>query len=65
MYPEFAKITHDEGFEVIAKTWKTIAVAKKQHETRYRGPAQECCSRNSFQEMQENRLEMPQLWILT
>ena len=35
MYPEFAKIAREEGFENIAKTFEAIAVAEKQHEKRF------------------------------
>ncbi len=37
MYPEFAKIAREEGFETIARTFEAIAVAEKQHEKRYLG----------------------------
>ncbi len=36
MYPEFAKIAREEGFEDIAKIFEAIAVAEKQHEKRYK-----------------------------
>jgi rubrerythrin len=35
MYPEFAKTAEKEGFPVIAKVFKDIAVAEKRHEQRY------------------------------
>jgi rubrerythrin len=35
MYPEFAKIAREEGFEAIAMVFEAIAVAEKQHEKRY------------------------------
>jgi rubrerythrin len=35
MYPGFAKIAIEEGFEEIAEIFKAIAVAEKQHEKRY------------------------------
>ena len=35
MYPGFAKIAREEGFENIAKVFDAIAVAEKQHEKRY------------------------------
>jgi len=35
MYPEFAKVAREEGFEEIAKVFEAIAVAEKQHEKRY------------------------------
>jgi len=35
MYPDFAKIAKEEGFNDIAKVFESIAVAEKQHEKRY------------------------------
>lgn len=35
MYPSFAKIAREEGFEGIAGVFESIAVAEKQHEKRY------------------------------
>jgi rubrerythrin len=35
MYPGFAKIAIEEGFEEIAEIFKAIAVAEKQHEKQY------------------------------
>ena len=35
MYPGFAKIARDEGFEDIAAVFDAISVAEKQHEKRY------------------------------
>jgi rubrerythrin len=35
MYPGFAKIAREEGFEAIAAVFDAIAVAEKQHEKRY------------------------------
>jgi rubrerythrin len=37
MYPGFAKVARDEGFEAAAIIWEAISVAEKQHEKRYRG----------------------------
>ena len=37
MYPEFAQVAREEGFEDIAKVFEAIAVAEKQHEKRYLG----------------------------
>jgi rubrerythrin len=37
MYPEFAQTAEKEGFPEIAKAFKSIAVAEKQHERRYLG----------------------------
>jgi len=35
MYPEFAKVAREEGFNDIAAAFEAIAVAEKQHEKRY------------------------------
>ena len=35
MYPEFAKVAEEEGFDDIAAVFRSIAVAEKQHEKRY------------------------------
>lgn len=35
MYPGFARVATEEGFEDIAKIFMSIAVAEKQHEKRY------------------------------
>ena len=35
MYPEFAEIAKQEGFNDVAAIFKAIAVAEKQHERRY------------------------------
>ena len=37
MYPEFAQVAKDEGFDEIAGVFEAIAVAEKQHEKRYLG----------------------------
>ncbi len=36
MYPEFARIAREEGFEDIARIFEAIAVAERYHEKRYR-----------------------------
>jgi len=35
MYPGFAKIAREEGFEAMAMVWEAVSVAEKQHEKRY------------------------------
>lgn len=35
MYPSFAKIAREEGFENIANVFESIAIAEKHHEERY------------------------------
>ncbi|RKX70878.1 rubrerythrin family protein [candidate division WOR-3 bacterium] len=37
MYPEFARVAEEEGFEEIAAVFRAIAVAERQHEKRYLG----------------------------
>ncbi|MCP4581065.1 MAG: rubrerythrin family protein [candidate division Zixibacteria bacterium] len=37
MYPEFARIAREEGFETIARVIDAIAIAEKQHEKRFLG----------------------------
>ncbi len=39
MYPEFARVAREEGFDEIAKVFLAIAVAEKHHEERYRALA--------------------------
>ena len=36
IYPEFAKIAREEGFEAVALVFEAICVAERQHEKRYR-----------------------------
>ncbi len=35
MYPGFAKVAREEGFEAIAMVWEAVSVAERQHEKRY------------------------------
>lgn len=35
LYPSFAKIAREEGFEEIAKVFEAVSIAEKQHEKRY------------------------------
>lgn len=35
MYPGFAKVAREEGFEAAAKIWEAVSIAEKQHEKRY------------------------------
>ncbi len=39
MYPGFARVAKEEGFEAIATVFEAIAVAEKHHEKRYLGLA--------------------------
>lgn len=36
LYPEFARIAREEGFEAVAMVFEKVSVAEKQHEKRYR-----------------------------
>jgi len=36
MYPAFAQVAREEGFEAVATAFEAISVAEKQHEKRYR-----------------------------
>ncbi|MEO0077722.1 MAG: rubrerythrin [candidate division WOR-3 bacterium] len=36
MYPEYARIADEEGFADVAETFRSVSVAEKQHEKRYR-----------------------------
>ncbi len=36
MYPGFARVAREEGFEAIAMVWEAVSVAERQHEKRYR-----------------------------
>jgi len=40
MYPEFARIAREEGFNTVAVAFEAICVAEKQHEKRYRDLAE-------------------------
>ena len=35
MYPEFAKVAREEGFDEVATVFEMVSVAEKQHEKRY------------------------------
>ncbi len=39
LYPGFAKVAREEGFESVAQAFEAISVAEKQHEKRYRNLA--------------------------
>jgi rubrerythrin len=36
LYPGFARIAREEGFDRAADTWEAISISEKQHEKRYR-----------------------------
>ena len=37
LYPEFARIAREEGFDQVATLWDKVCNAEKQHEKRYNG----------------------------
>lgn len=37
LYPEFARVAREEGFEVVARLFENIAVAEKHHQARFVG----------------------------
>lgn len=39
LYPSFAKVAREEGFEEVAKLFEAVSNAEKQHEKRYAGLA--------------------------
>ena len=48
MYPSFAKIAREKGFEEIAKIFEAIAIVEKFHEKRYLALAQKPKRRHSL-----------------
>jgi rubrerythrin len=48
LYPEFEKVARDEGFEMVAKSFKEIAEVEEQHEKRYRKLAENIKSKKVF-----------------
>jgi len=53
MYPGFAKVAREEGFDEIAKVFMAIAVAEKQHEKRYNDLAANIASGRVFKREQK------------
>ena len=49
MYPGFAQIAREEGFEAVAKVFDMVSVAEKQHEKRYRDLAANIENNRVFQ----------------
>ena len=49
MYPDFAKVAREEGFDEIAGVFEAIAVAEKQHEKAVSGPCRQYPGRPRFQ----------------
>jgi len=55
MYPEFAKIADEEGFSDVAKVFRSIAVAEKRHEERYKALAKNIDDGTVFKRQQPAR----------
>ena len=53
MYPEFAKIAQEEGFNEIAALYRAVCVAEEYHENRYRGLASKLESGMVFKSEEE------------
>ena len=48
MYPEFSTIATEEGFDEIAHTFSSIAIAEQQHEKQYRAFIDNIANNNVF-----------------
>ena len=62
LYPTFAAVAREEGFDNITILFDAILVAEKQHERRYRGSGQ----RNGgygLQEEDRSNVALPQLRV--
>ena len=53
MYPGFAVVAREEGFDAIAKVFESIAVAEKQHEKRYNALAANIAAGKVFEKDEE------------
>ncbi len=53
MYPEFARIAREEGFEEIALLFEAVAVSERQHEKRYRELAENLKAGKVFKREEE------------
>jgi rubrerythrin len=53
LYPGFAKIARQEGFDRAADTWDAISVSEKQHEKRYRELAGNLAADRIFKRSEE------------
>ncbi len=56
MYPGFAKVAREEGFEMVAKAFEAVSVAEKQHDKRYKALLANVKERKVF------KREEPVLW---
>lgn len=53
LYPGFAAVAREEGFERAADTWDAISVSEKQHEKRYRDLAANLMGDRTFKRATE------------
>ncbi|MBN2080598.1 rubrerythrin family protein [bacterium] len=53
LYPGFAAVAREEGFEAIAKLWDAVCIAEKQHEKRYRDLANNIAQQIVFKRASE------------
>ncbi|MFZ2633959.1 MAG: rubrerythrin family protein [Desulfosalsimonadaceae bacterium] len=53
LYPSFAKIAREEGFERAADTWDAISVSERQHEKRYLALAANILADRTFKRKDE------------
>lgn len=53
MYPDFAAIAKEEGFDDIAAVFSAVGVAEKQHEKRYRDLAENIRNKRVFKREQK------------
>jgi rubrerythrin len=53
LYPSFAKIAREEGFDRAADTWDAISVSEKQHEKRYRELAENILADRVFKRKEQ------------
>ncbi len=53
LYPGFAKIAREEGFDRAADTWDAISVSERQHEKRYRELAGNLAADRVFKRAEE------------
>ena len=63
LYPGFAKIARQEGFQEIAAAFDAISVAERQHEHRYLGLLKNVECGDGLQEAVSGRVALPQLWL--
>ena len=61
VYPGFAAVAREEGFQAIAIAFEKISVAEKQHERRYRGLLENIQSGRVFKRSQKREVAVSEL----